>query len=105
MIYIFLFIIIAFFTGADIWCVMTDYDLGGTYFGPLYLALLNIIVWALLAFLTYVFVRMLNNRFGESEFAGPKCKFITFLIVFSLSFAIRGSWDLGLLIHPLPINT
>ena len=58
------------------------------------MALLNIFVWILLFLTTCSFVRMLNKRFGEKEFAGPKCKLFFFLCVFSLSFFIRGSWDL-----------
>ena len=54
---------------------------------------------------TFTFVRMLNKRFGEAEFSGPKCKFFTFLFVFSLSFAIRGSWDLGIYIDPIDIHS
>ena len=59
----------------------------------------------MLAYTTCLFVRMLNRRFGEDEFSGPKCKFFTFLFVFSISFAIRGSWDLGILIHPVDLRT
>lgn len=103
-IYIMLFIIIAFFTSAEVFCVMKHCDFEGSYFGPLYLAIFNIVVWFMLALSTFVFVRMLNNRFGETEFTGPKIKFFTFLTVFSLSFAIRGSWDLGLLIKPIEIT-
>ena len=45
---------------------------------------------------TCSFVSMLNKRFGEAEFSGPKCKLYIFLSVFSLSFFVRGAWDLFL---------
>ena len=60
----------------------------------MYLALANIVVWIILAFSTVSFIRMLNKRFGEQEFAGPKCRLIFFLSVFSLSFFVRGAYDL-----------
>ena len=66
---------------------------------------MNIMVWVLLGFTTFSFVRMLNKRFGESRFSGAKCKFFIFLTVFSLSFAIRGSWDLGITISGLKMKT
>ena len=105
ILYIFLFVTIVFFSATEIYCVMQDCSFDGSYFGPLYLALLNIIVWVMLGFTTCTFVRMLNKRFGEDEFSGPKCKFFTFLFVFSLSFAVRGSWDLGIIIHPINPKT
>ena len=37
---------------------------------------------------------MLNKRFGEDEFSGPKCRLIVFLVVFSFGFFVRGTWDL-----------
>ena len=37
---------------------------------------------------------MLNHRFGEEEFAGPKRRLQFFLFVFSISFFIRGTYDL-----------
>ena len=43
---------------------------------------------------TLTFVSMLNKRFGEAEFAGPKRKLKFYLAVFSLSFFVRGTWDL-----------
>ena len=105
LLYIFLFVILAFFLASMGYCLKKDCQFNGSYFGPLYLAILNIIVWILLAYTTFLFVRMLNRRFGEDEFSGPKCKFFTFLFVFSLSFAIRGLWDLGILIHPVDFRT
>lgn len=55
---------------------------------------MNVAVWILLSVSTCSFVQMLNKRFGEEEFSGPKCRLIIFLAVFSLSFFIRGTWDL-----------
>jgi len=74
-------------------------ELEGTYFGPLYLAVSNIIVWILLFAATCSFVRMLNKRFGERKFSGPKCKFFIFLTVFSVSFLVRGTYDLAIFIN------
>ena len=96
-----MFIVIAFFLSAEGICLYQDCDFAGSYFGPLYLSILNIVVWLMLIITTCSLVRMLNRRFGEAEFAGPKCKFFTFLGVFSLSFFIRGTWDLGIIIHPM----
>ena len=58
------------------------------------LAILNILLWIILMAATLTFVRMLNMRFGEKEFSGPKCQLFIFLCVFSLSFLVRGSWDI-----------
>ena len=66
----------------------------GTYFAPLVLAISTIVVWFLLTLATCSFVSMLNKRFGEAEFTGPKRKLLAFLCVFSLSFFVRGTWDL-----------
>ena len=41
---------------------------------------------------------MLNHRFGEKEFAGPKCRLFFYLSVFSLSFFVRGTYDLVLVV-------
>ena len=71
-----------------------DHIFDGTYFAPLVLAISNILVWFLLLLATCSFVSMLNKRFGEAEFSGPKCKLFFFLSVFSLSFFVRGTWDL-----------
>ena len=103
--YICLFAIIAIFVGSQVYCLKTDCVFEGNYFGPFYLAICNIIVWIMLGGTTFTFVRMLNKRFGEAEFSGPKCKFFTFLSVFSLSFAIRGTWDLGIYFDPIDIDS
>ena len=39
---------------------------------------------------------MLNKRFGEKEFSAPKFRLIILLAFFSLSFFVRGTWDLML---------
>ena len=65
----------------------------------------NICVWLLLSLATCSFVRMLNKRFGEAEFSGPKCKLYIFLSVFSLSFFVRGTWDLYLYYSPNDIGS
>ena len=77
-------------------CYLSDYieSTPGTAIGAIYLALLNIVVWIMLALSTLAFISMLNKRFGEAEFTGPKCRLIFFLSVFSLSFFVRGTYDL-----------
>lgn len=86
--------LVIFFVSAAIIYAQEKYTLSGTYFGPLELALSNIFVWILLILVTWSFVSMLNKRFGEAEFTGPKRKLILFLSVFSLSFFVRGTYDL-----------
>lgn len=66
----------------------------GSYLMPLELAIANIVVWVFLAISTFAFVSMLNKRFGSEQFHGPKCSLFGFLSVFSLSFFVRGTWDL-----------
>ena len=73
ILYCFFFIIVAFFVGAFFYCVESKCNFEGSYFGPLYLAAMNLIVWIMLIWTTCSFVRMLNKRFGETEFTGPKC--------------------------------
>ena len=98
VIYIFLFVFMAsimlFFISVAIVYQHDKLELSGTYFGPLELAISNIFVWILLILATCSFVSMLNKRFGEAEFTGPKRKLIIYLCVFSLSFFVRGSYDL-----------
>ena len=89
-----------FFVTAYFLYVRSSYDFPGTYFAPMVLAFSNIFVWLLLALATCSFISMLNKRFGEAEFSGPKCKLYVFLSVFSLSFFVRGTWDL--IIHYEP---
>lgn len=85
--------IISFFVATAFICSAKDHTYQGSYFGPLYLAIMNVIVWILLSVSTLSFVRMLNKRFGEKEFSGPKRRLIFFLVIFSLSFFVRGAWD------------
>jgi len=75
-------------------CINSGCDFKGAYYLPKPLAYLNIIVWALLAVTTISFIIMINKRFGDKEFGAPKCKLIAFLSVFSISFFLRGTWDL-----------
>ena len=78
-------------------CISGDCNfIKGSYVLPLELAIANIVVWVFLAISTFSFVSMLNKRFGEKEFYGPKFKLLCFLSVFSLSFFVRGTWDLVL---------
>ena len=76
-------------------------DLSGAYFGPLYLAILNVMVWIALTVATCTFIQKINKRFGEAEFNGPKLKLKFYLAVFSLSFFVRGTWDLAITIKPI----
>ena len=94
-------LILSFAITAIVYSV-NNHTLYGTYVGPLILAISNIFVWFLLLLATCSFVSMLNKRFGEAEFTGPKCKLFAFLCVFSLSFFVRGTWDL--IIHFLEID-
>ena len=65
-----------------------------TYMWPRTLAVLNIIIWVVLAATTITFVVMLKRRYAAAEFASPRRKLIGFLSVFSWSFFVRGTWDL-----------
>ena len=87
--------LILFFITAEIYYVRASHEFSVTYFAPVTLAISNIVVWFLLLLATFSFVSMLNKRFGEAEFSGPKCKLYIFLGVFSLSFFVRGTWDLA----------
>ena len=79
-------------------------DLQGAYFGPSYLAGANVIVWIALTVVTIIFIKMLNKRFGEEEFNGPKRRLKFYLAIFSLSFCVRGSWDIAISVNPITWN-
>lgn len=72
----------------------TECDFKHTYLWAEPLAVLNILVWIMLSCTTITFVVMLQRRFAQAEFNGPRRKLIGFLMAFSLSFAVRASWDL-----------
>ena len=88
-----MFAILLTFVVTEIVCTTKSCDLKGSYFGPAYLSISNIVVWVMLLISTFSFLSMLNKRFGEEEFKGPKNKLRIFLAIFSLSFLIRGTWD------------
>ena len=98
VLYILMVAVIGSFGIYFIMCIHKGEKEQPTYFAPLACAILNLVLWVILASATCIFVRMLNQRFGEKEFAGPKCRLFFFLSVFSLSFFVRGSYDLGLVI-------
>ena len=104
MLYVLFFSLIAIFTSFEAVYLSNDKDMSGSYFMPLGLSLLNILLWIVLVITNRSFVSMLNKRFGEAEFNGPKCKLLIFLIVFSLSFFIRGAWDLVMSIQPIEFD-
>ena len=90
---LFVLCIIGFFTYYVVCELSDECEFQGSNTIALPLAILNFVVWVMLLYATCTFVHMLNKRFGEQEFSGPKCKLRTFLSVFSLSFFVRGSWD------------
>ena len=57
------------------------------------IAILNIVVWGLLMISTLQFVHTINKRY-RNQFNQAKCKLMLFLTLFSLSFILRGTWDL-----------
>lgn len=65
VLYLLTFAIVAFFVSTALYYNAKDKSFEGTYFGPLYLALMNVLVWILLSISTCSFVQMLNKRFGE----------------------------------------
>jgi len=86
--------VLLFFISLEIHAVVTHKDFQHAYYLPRVCAILYIVVWIFLFVSTWSFIVMLNKRFGEAKFTGPKCKLIGFLSVFSLSFFVRGTWDL-----------
>lgn len=94
VLYLLMTFFIAFFVIKEVICLADSCDFQGSYFGPIYLSIANLFVWFLLALTTCSFVSMLNKRFGEEHFRTHKCKLILFLSVFSLSFFVRGTYDL-----------
>lgn len=77
-------------------------DLQGAYFQPFPLAIANIVLAALLAASTYVFLSMLTRKFGADKFRKARRKCLVVLVVFSLSFVVRSAWDF--LISFLPMD-
>ena len=65
-----------------------------TYMWASTLAIINIIIWVLLAATTCTFIVMLRRRFSAAEFSSPRHKLVGFLSVFSISFFVRGTWDI-----------
>jgi len=66
----------------------------GSFAAVLPLGVANIVVWLLLIISTTIFLHMINQRFGK-EFKQAKRKLIVFLSLFSLSFGLRGAWDIA----------
>jgi hypothetical protein len=58
------------------------------------ISVLNILTWLLLLSSTLILMRMMNTRFGDS-YRASQIKLIIYLSVFSISFLLRGVWDLG----------
>lgn len=58
------------------------------------IAVLNLVIWALLLATTLFFVRTINKRFGAA-FRPARIKLLLFMTLFSLSFGLRGSWDIA----------
>lgn len=56
LLYLFNLIIVAFFVTAAVYCSAKQCEFSGSYFGPLYLAIMNVIVWILLSVTTCSFV-------------------------------------------------
>lgn len=57
------------------------------------ISVLNFITWILLLSSTLILMRIMNTRFGDS-YRASQIKLIIYLSVFSLSFLLRGIWDI-----------
>jgi len=57
------------------------------------ISVLNILTWIMLLTSTLLLMRMMNKRFGDS-YRDSQIKLIIYLSVFSLSFLLRGVWDI-----------
>ena len=57
------------------------------------ISVLNILTWIMLLSSTLILMRMMNKRFGDS-YRESQIKLIIYLSVFSLSFLLRGVWDI-----------
>ena len=57
------------------------------------ISVLNILTWILLLASTLILMRIMNKRFGDS-YRASQIKLIIYLSVFSLSFLLRGVWDI-----------
>lgn len=57
------------------------------------ISVLNILTWLLLLSSTLILMRMINTRFGDS-YRESQIKLIIYLSVFSISFLLRGVWDI-----------
>jgi hypothetical protein len=57
------------------------------------ISVLNFITWILLLSSTLILMRIMNTRFGDS-YRVSQIKLIIYLSVFSLSFLLRGIWDI-----------
>ena len=90
-------VLLAVFGTYQVGCMMelsNECSFTHTYLWAKPLAVLNILVWIVLSCTTITFVVMLQRRFAQAEFNGPRRKLIGFLMAFSLSFAVRATWDL-----------
>ena len=57
------------------------------------ISVLNILTWLLLLSSTLILMKMMNTRFGDS-YRDSQVKLIIYLSVFSISFLLRGVWDI-----------
>jgi len=57
------------------------------------ISVLNILTWLLLLSSTLILMKMMNTRFGDS-YRDSQVKLIIYLSVFSISFLLRGIWDI-----------
>ena len=73
-------------------------------FRPLPLGLLSITLWVILAVVSILFIRMLNQRFGGQKFEGTKNRIKIVLVLFSLSFLMRSIWDVAISFNEMNFN-
>ena len=58
------------------------------------IAIFNLVVWALLVLATLSFYDQIKGRFNGKSFKCAVAKLFLYLTLFSLSFGLRGTWDL-----------
>ena len=68
-------------------CITSSYSLA------LPIGFLNLIVWGLLMVSTISFVKQINERFAGHEYKTVKNKLVSILVIFSMSFLLRGMWN------------
>lgn len=57
------------------------------------ISMLNLLTWLLLLSSTLILMKMMSSRFGDS-YRDSQVKLIIYLSVFSISFLLRGVWDI-----------